>query len=88
LVHDGEWLWETPARQGFAMTPETIAKMGLAFERACRHLPESTDARKHVAAKIVECAKTHTQTLAGLTEAGRQAVAEFSGLPDVRTAPD
>jgi hypothetical protein len=35
-------------------------------------------ARKYVAEKIVNCAKTHTQTLAGLTEAGRRAVAELA----------
>jgi hypothetical protein len=75
-MHDAKSPWETP-RQEFAMTPETIAKMGLALERACRHGPQNADERKYVAAKIVVCAKTHTQTLAGLTEAGRQALAEF-----------
>jgi hypothetical protein len=35
-------------------------------------------ARKFVAEKIIECAKQHTHTLGGLTEAARRAVAELS----------
>jgi len=31
-----------------------------------------------VAERIVECASKHTQTLGGLTEAGRRAVAELA----------
>ena len=43
------------------------ATMPLAFEAHA--------ARKFLAEKIVECACKHTHTLAGLTEAGRRAVA-------------
>lgn len=39
---------------------------------------EGHPARKFVAEKIVECANKHTQTLGGLTEAGRRAVAELA----------
>jgi hypothetical protein len=59
----------------------TISHMDVALERACKLMPdilESHKARKYVAQKIVECAKTHTTTLAGLTEAGRRAVAELA----------
>jgi len=58
----------------------TISHMDMALERACRALPEAFAyhlSRKFVAEKIVECAKLHTQTLGGLTEAGRRAVAEL-----------
>jgi hypothetical protein len=59
---------------------KTIAKMDLALERACRYLPDH-DARRFVAKRIIECATAHTQTLAGLTEAGRQAVADLTEGP-------
>jgi hypothetical protein len=58
----------------------TISRMDIALERACGMLPESLAhhaSRKFIAEKIVECAKAHTQTLGGLTEAGRRAVAEL-----------
>lgn len=59
----------------------TISNMDVALERACRLMPsafEGHPARKFVAEKIVECATRHTQTLGGLTEAGRRAVAELA----------
>ena len=58
----------------------TVANMDVALERACQHLPPQLaghKGRKFVAEKIVECAKKHTQTLGGLTEAGRRAAAEL-----------
>jgi len=58
----------------------TIARMDTALERACMTLPEaflSHSARTFVAARIVECAKSNTQTLDGLTEAGKRAVVEL-----------
>jgi hypothetical protein len=58
----------------------TVANMDVALERACQHLPPKFadhKGRKFVAEKIVECAKKHTQTLGGLTEAGRRAAAEL-----------
>ena len=58
-----------------------IANMDVALERACKLMPDvlvSHAARKFVAEKIVHCAKTHTQTLGGLTEAVRRAVAELA----------
>ena len=73
-----------------------IANMDVALERACKLMPEvlaSHGARKYVAEKIVECAKSHTQTLGGLTEAGRRAVAELaveimgSNLDEVAAIP-
>lgn len=59
----------------------TISNMDVALERAWRLMPlafEGHPARKFVAEKIVECANKHTQTLGGLTEAGRRAVAELA----------
>src|SRR3954471_5326953 len=58
-----------------------VANMDVALDRACRLLPEKManhSARKFVAEKIIECAKQHTHTLGGLTEAARRAVAELS----------
>ena len=63
------------------MDQEMVAKMGLALERACRFLPnDGGNVRKFVAERVVHCAKNHTQTLAGLTEAARQAVADFNAI--------
>ncbi|MGY0574076.1 hypothetical protein ACTGJ9_025855 [Bradyrhizobium sp. RDM12] len=64
-----------------AFSERAIANMDVALERACKLMPDvlvSHVARKFVAEKIVDCAKTRTQTLAGLTEAGRRAVAELA----------
>jgi hypothetical protein len=58
-----------------------VANMDVALDRACRLLPGKMadhSARKFVAEKIIECAKQHTRTLGGLTEAARRAVAELS----------
>jgi|APAra7269097635_1048570.scaffolds.fasta_scaffold11507_3 hypothetical protein len=58
----------------------TIARMDTALERACMTFPETFahhGARTFVAKRIVECAKSRTQTLDGLTEAGNLAVAEL-----------
>ncbi|WP_439408264.1 hypothetical protein ACNJX9_07145 [Bradyrhizobium sp. DASA03076] len=59
----------------------TISNMDVALERACRLMPltfEGHPARRYVAEKIVECAARHTQTLGGMTEAARRAVAELA----------
>lgn len=58
----------------------TISRMDMALESACRALPETLahhGAQTYVAERIVECAKVHTQTLDGLTEAGKRAVTEL-----------
>jgi hypothetical protein len=58
----------------------TISRMEAALERACMTLPETFthhDARTFVAERIAECARSDTQTLDGLTEAGKRAVAEL-----------
>src|ERR1700750_1802588 len=58
----------------------TISRMDVALERACMTLPETFvhhGARAFVAERIVECAKARTQTLDGLTETGKRAVAEL-----------
>ena len=57
---------------------QTIANMETALERACRSLPKRLDGnktRKAIARIIVKCAREKTTTLAGMTEAARQAVA-------------
>lgn len=57
---------------------QTIAYMEIALERACRFLPEKLDeekTRKAIAGVIIKCAREKTKTLAGMTEAARQAVA-------------
>lgn len=57
---------------------QTIANMEIALERACRSLPKRLDedkTRKAIAGIIVKCAREKTTTLAGMTEAARQAIA-------------
>lgn len=59
----------------------TLANMEVALERACEFLAagsEQHDARRHIASKIVECAKRGDRTLGGLTNAGRVAASELS----------
>ncbi|UPK31384.1 hypothetical protein [Bradyrhizobium sp. 195] len=61
----------------------TISRMDMALESACRILPETLahhGARTYVAERIVECARSHTQSLDALTEAGKRAVAELAML--------
>jgi hypothetical protein len=56
----------------------TIANMEIALERSCRFLPsklDETKTRKAVAGVIIKCAREKTATLAGMTEAARQAIA-------------
>jgi hypothetical protein len=56
----------------------TIANMEIALERSCRFLPTRLDeakTRKAIAGVIVKCAREKTATLAGMTEAARQAIA-------------
>lgn len=52
--------------------------MEIALDRACRSLPKRLDeekTRKAVAGIIIKCAQEKTTTLAGMTEAARQAIA-------------
>jgi hypothetical protein len=54
----------------------TMANMEVALERACKFLPTGSEqhpARRHIAAKLLECAKRGDHTLGALTEAGRAA---------------
>jgi urease gamma subunit len=55
----------------------TLAIMTAALEHACRKLRIDTpEARKFVADRLVECAKSGQRSLAELIEAGEQAAAE------------
>jgi hypothetical protein len=58
----------------------TLANMEVALERACKMLAigaEGHDSRRHIASKILACAKRGDKTLGGLTEAGRIAATEL-----------
>ena len=58
----------------------TLANMEVALERACKILSagaEEHGARRHIASKILECAKGGDKTLGGLTQAGRAAATEL-----------
>jgi hypothetical protein len=60
--------------------PRTLANMEVALERACKVLSvgaEQHDARRHIASKILKCAKRGDRTLGSLTEAGRVAASEL-----------
>jgi hypothetical protein len=55
----------------------TLAYMTAALEHACRKLKADTpEARKFVADKLVECAKSGRRSTAELIEVGEQAAAE------------
>jgi hypothetical protein len=59
----------------------TIANMEIALDRALQHLAtgrEQHSARKHIASRILACAKAGDKTLGGLTKAGREAAGEIS----------
>jgi hypothetical protein len=58
----------------------TLANMEVALERACKILTigsEEHTARRHIAAKILECAHNGDKTLGGLTEAGCAAATQL-----------
>jgi hypothetical protein len=58
----------------------TLANMEVALERACKSLPtagEEHAARRHIASKILSCARKGGTTLTALTEAGRAAASEL-----------
>jgi hypothetical protein len=59
----------------------TIANMEVALDRACERFPKQLathEARKHVAARILERATGGDRTLKGLTEAAIMAAAVIS----------
>ena len=61
----------------------TLANMEVALERACKNLATGAEehrVRRHIASKILKCAESGDKTLAGLTEAGRAAVAELNSV--------
>ena len=58
---------------------QTLTKMEVALERACRMLPvggEEHPVRRHIATKILECAENDHHTLDELTEAATAAANE------------
>lgn len=60
--------------------PRTLANMEVALERACKMLSigaENHSVRRHIAARIVECAEDGDVTLGGLTDAARVAASEL-----------
>lgn len=58
----------------------TLANMEVALERACKTLPSGEEhaARRHIARKILNCARKGNVTLKALTEAGQIAASELS----------
>jgi hypothetical protein len=58
----------------------TLANMEVALERACKALVggEEHTARRHVACRILKCAKSGGRTLSSLTDAGLVAATELS----------
>jgi hypothetical protein len=66
----------------------TLADMEVALERTCKILPaggEEHAARRHIASKILKCARRGGVTLGALTKAGRVAANELCA-PDVTDA--
>ena len=61
----------------------TLANMEVALERACKSLAtgsEQHEARRHIASRILKCAKGGDRTLGGLTKAALRAASEL--VPD------
>jgi hypothetical protein len=59
----------------------TLANMEVALERACSALAvggEDHEARRHIAGKILKCAKHGGRTLGALTDAGLIGATELS----------
>jgi hypothetical protein len=60
--------------------PNTLAFMTASLERCCKQLKNDTpEARKFVADKLKECARSGRIGQIALTEAGEEAVAELNG---------
>jgi len=58
----------------------TLADMEVALEHACRALSSGEEhaARRHIASKILKCARKGNVTLRAFTEAGQIAASELS----------
>jgi hypothetical protein len=59
----------------------TLANMEVALDRACNGLAvgsEEHPVRRHIARRIIKCAKSGDRTLADLTDAGLVAATELS----------
>jgi hypothetical protein len=59
----------------------TLANMEVALERACKSLlarSEQHEARRHIASRILKCAKAGDRTLGGLTKAALRAASELA----------
>lgn len=64
---------------------KTIANMEVALERACQRLPQkfsNHEARKHIAAQIVECAQRGERSLKALTQAALNASSSLQKVPE------
>ena len=59
----------------------TMANMEVALERGCQALQKGSDnheVRRHIANRLLDCAKGGDRTLTGLTKAAHSAAAEIA----------
>lgn len=61
------------------LDPQTLSNMEIALERACANIPstEKRRARRHIAHRIIRCARKGGRTLESLLRAGEIAAAEL-----------
>ena len=61
------------------LDPQTLSNMEIALERSCANIPgaEKRRARRHIAHRIIRCARKGGRTLDSLLRAGEIAAAEL-----------
>lgn len=59
--------------------PRTLANMQIALDRACSNIPgaEKHRVRRHIADRIIRCARKGNRSLTALTQAGEIAATEL-----------
>ena len=70
---------ENPVLISESFDRRTIAEMAVALERACAKVAggEKHRARRHIAARIAQCARSGKRSIAALIRAGEIAAAEL-----------
>jgi hypothetical protein len=70
---------EDPVLISESFDPRTLADMAIALERACAKVAgcKKHRARRHIAARIAQCARSGNRSLAALIRAGETAAGEL-----------
>jgi hypothetical protein len=79
MKRDTRYTVSNPVFIAESFDSRTLANMAIALERACTNVTgsEKHRARRHIANRIIRCAKMGQRTLAAFLQAGQTAAAEL-----------